>query len=64
MMGHAARPLGFAARVCHGVAGLCLFMPANAFGAERWINAAGVSLAVALFVREKAVRRRALAAGG
>src|SRR6266849_7906099 len=64
MMGYAARPLGFAARVCHGVTGLCLFMPANAFGAERWINAAGVGLAVAMFVREKAVRRRAVAAGG
>src|SRR6266436_1164406 len=63
MMGYAARPLGFAARVCHGVTGLCLFMPANAFGAERWINAAGVGLAVAMFVREKAVRRRAVAAG-
>src|SRR6266516_3050894 len=64
MMGYAARPLGFAARACHGVTGLCLFMPANAFGAGRWINAAGVGLAVALFVREKAVSRRAVAAGG
>src|SRR6266568_4578056 len=64
MMGYAARPLGFAARACHGVTGLCLFMPANAFGAERWINAAGVGLAVALFVREKAVSRRVVAAGG
>jgi len=63
MMGYAVRPLGLAARVCHGVTGVCLFMPANAFGAERWINAAGVALAVALFVREKAVRRRAAAAG-
>src|SRR6266516_96531 len=64
MMGYAARPLGFAARACHGVTGLCLFMPANAFGAERWINAAGVGLAIALFVREKAFSRRAVAAGG
>jgi len=64
MMGYAARPLGLAARVCHGVTGLCLFMPANAFGAERWINAAGVGLALALFVREKALRRRAVAAAG
>ncbi|TMG88980.1 MAG: TRAP transporter fused permease subunit, partial [Betaproteobacteria bacterium] len=64
MMGYAARPLGFAARVCHGVTGLCLFMPANAFGAGRWINAAGAGLAVAMFVREKAVRRRAVAAEG
>jgi len=62
--GYAARPLGFVARVCHGVTGLCLFMPASVLGAERWINAAGVGLAVALFVREKAVRRRAVAAGG
>src|SRR5882762_9884996 len=64
MMGYAARPLGFAARVCHGVTGLCLFMPASVLGAERWINAAGVGLAVALFVREKVIRRRAVAAGG
>src|SRR5205809_250940 len=64
MMGYAARPLGFPARVCHGLPGLCLFMPANAFGAERWINAAGLGLAVALFLREKAFSRRVVAAGG
>lgn len=64
MMGYAARPLGLVARVCHGVTGLCVFMPANAFGAGRWVNAAGAGLALALFVREKAVRRRAIAAGG
>jgi len=64
MMGYAARPLGFAARICHGVTGVCLFMPANAFGAGRWINAAGLGLAVAMLVREKASRRRAVAAEG
>ncbi|HEY6239309.1 MAG TPA: TRAP transporter fused permease subunit [Burkholderiales bacterium] len=64
MMGYAAGPLGMVARVCYGVAGVCLFMPANAFGAGRWINAAGLGLAVAMFVREKLARRRALAAEG
>jgi len=61
MMGHAARSLGWVARICYAVTGLCLFMPANAFGAGRWINAAGISLAVVMFAREKLVRRRAAA---
>src|SRR5882672_2267439 len=63
MMGYAMRPLGLAARVSFAVTGLCLFMPASAFGAGRWINAAGMGLAAATFVREKAARRRAVAAG-
>jgi len=63
MMGLRRASLGFAARVCYGVTGLCLFMPANVLGAERWINAAGVGLAVALFVREKPSAGRAVAAG-
>jgi len=36
---------------------------ANAFGGRTLDQAAGVGLAVAMFVREKAVRRRAVAAG-
>jgi hypothetical protein len=63
MMGYAMRPLGLAARVSFAVTGLCLFMPASAFGAGRWINVAGMGLAAAIFVREKAVRRRVVAAG-
>src|SRR6266853_4803067 len=39
-------------------------MPADAFGAGRWINAAGIGLAAALFFWEKAARRRVVAAGG
>src|SRR5207244_5590969 len=50
MMGYALRPLGLAARFSFGVTGLCLFMPANAFGAGRWINAAGIGLAVGMLV--------------
>ena len=64
MMGYSARPLGWTARVYHGVTGVGIFMPADAFGAGRWINAAGIGLAVALFCWEKITRRRAVAAGG
>jgi TRAP-type uncharacterized transport system fused permease subunit len=63
MMGYAVRPLGLIARICFGVTGLCLFMPANAFGAGRWINVAGTVLAIAMLVREKAARGSAVAAG-
>src|SRR5258708_9709764 len=62
MMGYAIRPLGFVARVSFAVTGLCLFMPASAFGAGRWINAAGIGLAAAIFVRDKAAGRSAGAA--
>jgi TRAP-type uncharacterized transport system fused permease subunit len=64
MMGYALRPLGLTARVSYGMTGLCLFMPANALGAGRWINVAGMGLAVVMFVRERAARRHAVAAGG
>jgi TRAP transporter 4TM/12TM fusion protein len=64
MMGYSVRPLGWTARVYHGVTGVGIFMPADAFGAGRWINAAGIGLAVALFCWEKITRRRAVAAGG
>src|SRR6266705_3054062 len=64
MMGYSVRPLGWTARVYHGVTGVGIFMPADAFGAGRWINAAGIVLAVALFFWEKITRRRAVAAGG
>jgi hypothetical protein len=64
MMGYSVRPLGWTARLYYGITGIVIFMPADAFGAGRWINAAGIGLAVALFFWEKAVRRRAVAAGG
>jgi len=62
MMGYAAGPLGLAARVLYCAAGVGIFWPANAFGAGRWINAAGVVLGVVLIARDKVVRRRAVAA--
>jgi TRAP-type uncharacterized transport system fused permease subunit len=64
MMGYSVRPLGWAARLYYCVTGIGIFMPAGAFGAGRWINAAGIGLAVALFLSEKAARRRAVAAEG
>jgi hypothetical protein len=59
MMGYAV----LIARICFGVTGPCLFVPANAFGAGRWINVAGTVLAIAMLVREKAARGSAVAAG-
>jgi TRAP-type uncharacterized transport system fused permease subunit len=61
MMGYAARPLGLAVRIVYCVAGMGIFWPANAFGAGRWINAAGVGLGVALIAWGKIVHRRAVA---
>src|SRR5262245_11495508 len=46
MMGFVTRPLGLVARICHCLAGICIFMPAGAFGAGRWISAAGAALGV------------------
>jgi TRAP-type uncharacterized transport system fused permease subunit len=62
MMGYASRPLGLATRVAYCVAGTGIFWPAGAFGAGRWINAAGVGLGVALIAWDRIVRRRAVAA--
>jgi len=53
MMGYSVRPLGLAERILYCVTGICLFMPASAFGAGRWFNLAGVALAVALFTLAK-----------
>jgi len=64
MMGYAARPLGFVARILYCVAGIGIFMPAGAFGAERWINAAGVGLGLVLIAWDKLARRRAVAVRG
>jgi TRAP transporter 4TM/12TM fusion protein len=62
MMGYAARPLGLAARIAYCVAGMGIFWPANAFGAGRWINAAGIGVGVALIAWDRIARRRAVAA--
>jgi hypothetical protein len=50
MMGYSVRPLGLAERVLYCVTGICTFMPADALGAGRWFNVAGVSLAIVLFL--------------
>jgi TRAP transporter 4TM/12TM fusion protein len=61
MMGYSMRPLGWGARTYHALTGIALFMPADAFGAGRWINAAGAGLAVALFLLERVRRGRPVA---
>ena len=50
MMGYSFRPLGLGERLVYCVTGILTFMPANALGAGRWLNLAGVALAIALFV--------------
>jgi TRAP transporter 4TM/12TM fusion protein len=59
MMGYSVRHLGVADRIYYGITGLFLLIPVEAFGAGRWINIAGAGMAVALFLWERAVRRRA-----
>ena len=63
MMGYSAQPLRLLSRVAYCVAGIGIFLPASAFGAGRWINAAGVGLGAALIAWEKLARRRVMAAG-
>ena len=60
MMGYSVRPLGIAERMLYCAAGVCTFMPADALGAGRWINLAGVTLAVAVYLLER-IRKRPLA---
>jgi len=57
MMGYSVRPLGIAERLLYAAAGVCTFMPANVLGAGRWINVAGVALAIVLFLLEKFRKR-------
>jgi len=61
MAGYSARLLGGVDRLLYGAAGLALLVPLEAFGAGRAVNIAGAALAVALFVRERARRRRVAA---
>jgi TRAP transporter 4TM/12TM fusion protein len=63
MMGYSAQPLRLLSRAAYCVAGIGIFLPASAFGAGRWINAAGVGLGAALIAWEKLARRRVTAAG-
>jgi TRAP transporter 4TM/12TM fusion protein len=58
VMGYSFRKLPPLDRVLYMVAGLCLLTPLGAFGIGRWINALGVCVAVALILRERALRRR------
>jgi TRAP-type uncharacterized transport system fused permease subunit len=60
MMGYSVRQLGWATRAYYAVTGIALFMPADAFGAGRWINAAGAGLAFVLFLWERFPARRRL----
>jgi TRAP transporter 4TM/12TM fusion protein len=50
MMGYSFRPLALGERLVYCVTGILTFMPANVLGAGRWLNLAGVALAIALFV--------------
>ena len=52
-IGYARRPLGWPARAYCALAGLFLMLPAQAFGAARWLNVAGAVMAIALFLYEK-----------
>jgi TRAP-type uncharacterized transport system fused permease subunit len=61
MMGYSRRPLGLLARACYAITGVCIFLPADTFGAGRWINAAGVLMGIAIFVRERLARASASA---
>ena len=59
VMGYSVRELTALDRAMYLLTGLCLLTPLDAFGVGRWINAAGMCLAVALIVRERIMRQRA-----
>ncbi len=61
VMGYSFRRLGLLDRVIYLIAGLCLLVPLEAFGASRWVNATGAILAAALLLRERLVRHRTAA---
>ena len=52
-IGYARAPLGWAARGYSAVAGLFLMLPAESFGAARWLNIAGAVMAIALLLRSR-----------
>lgn len=62
MTGYSVRLLGGLGRGYYAVAGVLLLLPFGSFDGARWANLAGAALAVALFVWERAFRRRAVAA--
>jgi TRAP-type uncharacterized transport system fused permease subunit len=52
-IGYAGRALGWAARAYCALAGLFLMLPAQSFGAARWLNVAGAVMAIGLLLYEK-----------
>lgn len=62
VMGYSIRRLAVAERAAYLVAGLFLLLPMAAFGVGRWINLAGLALAVAIMAREQILRRAAATA--
>ena len=59
VMGYSVRPLRGLVRVLYIATGLFLLTPLGTFGFGRWINLAGVALAIALVVWERTARQRA-----
>lgn len=61
VMGYSVRHLTVIDRIVYLAAGLCLLLPMAAFGIGRWVNLAGLAIAIAIVVREK-LRSRAVPA--
>ncbi len=61
IMGFSVRPLAVGARVAYGVAGVMVFLPSVIAGPGRWINMAGLLLAIGLYVRDRALAGRPIA---
>ncbi|MDP2411835.1 MAG: TRAP transporter fused permease subunit [Pseudolabrys sp.] len=62
VMGYSIRRLAAAERAAYLAAGLFLLLPMGAFGVGRWINLAGLVLAVCIMARERLLRRAAATA--
>ncbi len=60
IMGYSVRALSLAGRIGYGLAGILVFLPAVVAGPLRWVNLVGVALALALFVRDRAIAGRPL----
>jgi TRAP transporter 4TM/12TM fusion protein len=63
VMGYSVRNLNASDRALYLLAGLCLLTPLEAFGGARWVNGIGGLLALALFARERMIKRRTAQAG-
>ena len=63
VIGYSFRRLWALDRFVYLLTGLCLLTPLATFGIGRWINGAGVCLAVALLIRERTRRRTRQATG-